>query len=278
VAEQEVSHLLIVEPDTALMAMITAYFAEEGFQFATAHTGEEALQIALKQRPRVILMETQLPDRAGLSVFRDLRRYPRTGHIPVIFLAGGTEIFLQNQILEEGGHDVIQKPFDIAELGLRIKNALRTSNQDQGIKTHILTRLPTGEGVARAIESTAWQDNFYMINLSIKGFDTFKDLNGFVSANEVIVFAANEISDVVVEFGEPEDFVGHLDEASFIVITNREHGSQIQQEIHRRLNNHLPQFHSFIERDRGYVEVPDNNGKVQQQALMSVQSTEKQSK
>lgn len=267
-AEAEVSNLLIVEPDPALLAMLTAYFSDQGFQFESVTTGSDALTAALKNRPRVILMETQLPDKAGLAVFRDLRRYPRTAHIPVLFLVGGTEIILINHILEAGARDVVHKPFDLAELGLRIKNALRTGGLDA--KTHLLTRLPTADAVAKAVESIAWQDNFYMLEIYIEGYETFKDLNGFMSANEVMLFAANEISDIAAELGEPEDFVGHKEEGEFVVITSHEHGPQMQERLAESLNSQLPQFHNFMERDQGYMEVPDNAGNIAQVPLMHV--------
>ena len=268
--DKQADYILIVEPDDDLLKTLTAYFAsKDNFKFHTVQKGSEILDAALKHRPKLILMETKLPDRPGLEVYRDLKMYPRTAHIPVIFLAGGTEVFLQNQILEAGAYDFIEKPFDVAEIGLRIQNALRRSSRDGSL--HPNTRLPVGNPVKQAIENLAQKVSYYHLTVKIKGFAAFKDRYGFMSSNEVTVYAANVIADVVTEHGSPEDFVGHGDEAEFVVITMPEKGPKIREEIEKRVNSQLPQFYSFIDREQGYMEVAGEGEETRQESLMTLE-------
>lgn len=261
--------ILIVEPDASLLALLTAHFAaSQDFSFYTAATGQEALTAALKHRPKLILLETQLPDKAGLAVLRELRQHPRTQHIPVIFLAGGTEIFLQNQILAEGADDFVQKPFDVAELTLRIRNLLRRSHAEETI--HPISRLPTGASIDLAIEKM--KAGAVQIWLSIEHFDAFKDVYGFVTANEVLSYVSNVISDAVTELGTGEDFIGHRNEAKFVILTQAQAASRIAEQLQTRLDAQLPQFYSFMEREQGYVEVPDGSGGQARKPLMRLQT------
>jgi DNA-binding response OmpR family regulator len=270
VIDQQADYILIVEPDDDLLKTLTAYFAsKDSFKFHTVQQGSEILEAALKHRPKLILMETKLPDRPGLEVYRDLKLYPRTAHIPVIFLAGGTEVFLQNQILEAGAYDFIEKPFDVAEIGLRIQNALRRSRRDGSL--HPNTRLPIGSIVQQAVENLAQKVSYYHLKIKIKGFGVFKDRYGFMSSNEVTIYAGNVIAEVVTEHGSPEDFVGHGDEDEFVVITTPERGPKIREAIEARVNSQLPQFYNFMDREQGYIEITVEGGETRQEPLMTLE-------
>lgn len=261
--------ILIIEPDSGLQAMFKAYFASvEGFQIHVVETGQDGIDTALKIRPRAIVIETKLPDKPGVVVFRQLQAYPRTAHIPVLFLAGGTEVFLKNQILSEGAHDFLQKPIDVAELTLRLRNTLRISEQDGTIDP--ITRLPSGDATHQKIEDLLKTDQFMRIDVRIEGYDTFSDLNGFFSAHEVILFASNIITELVHEIGTPKDFVGQLDEEVFVILTHPAKEAQMMDALRVRLGSQLPQFHNFIERDQGYVEIINPNGNSTRKALMSL--------
>lgn len=263
--------ILIVEPDPDLLAVFSTYFqAAEAFQFYTVATGQEALMAVLKYRPRLILIETQLPDRSGLSVLRELQSYPRTAHIPTIFLAGGTEILLQNRILEAGAYDFIEKPVDVAELGLRIRNALRRTHRE-GI-LHPLTRLPIGSIVEDTLNKMSHQGHHDFLRVSLVGFEAFKELYGFVAADEVMTFVGNVLSDILAEHGEPGDFIGHQAETEFVIVTQTNRAYPLAEHIHTRLDSQLPQFYGFQDRDQGYVEISDETGHMTQQPLMHIHS------
>ena len=267
--DKQADYILIVEPDDDLLKTLTAYFAsKDTFKFHTVQQGNDILEAALKHRPKLILMETKLPDRPGLEIYRELKLYPRTAHIPVIFLAGGTEVFLQNQVLSEGAYDFIEKPFDVAEIGLRIQNALRRSRRDGSL--HPNTRLPTGRIVEQAVEKMQQTVSYYNLNIKIKGFAAFKDHYGFMTSSEVTTYAGNVMAEIVNELASPEDFVGHRDEGEFIIITTPEKGPNIREQIETRINQQLPQFYSFTDRDQGYIEIVGAGGESRQEPLMTL--------
>lgn len=260
--------ILIAEPDENLLLMFKAYFEQEEYTVYTVALGSDVLEAMFKRRPSILLMETQLPDRSGLEVFEALKSYPRLAYIPVIFMAGGTEIVLQNRILEAGAYDFVQKPVDLPELNLRIRNALRRSEGH----VHPQTRLPTGRQIDEALASLQEAKDYYRLELRVENFDAFKDLYGFVTAKEVITYVGNVISDSVIELGAPRDFVGHRDESHFVVITTRSVGARLYGHLKKRLDSQLPQFYTFIEREQGYVELPDGKGGTTSKPLMSLRA------
>ncbi|MBZ0305930.1 MAG: response regulator [Anaerolineae bacterium] len=261
--------ILIAEPDENLLLMFKTYFEHEAYRVYVLTQGKEVLDAMLKRRPSILLMETQMPDRSGLSVFEELKTFPRISYTPVIFMAGGTEIVLQNRILEAGAYDFVQKPVDLPELNLRIRNALRRSDGH----IHPQTRLPTGKQIDEALQNMQKNiKDYYRLELRVENFDTFKDLYGFVTAKEVITYIGNVISDSVIELGAPKDFVGHRDESRFVVITTRSVGPRLYGHLKKRLDSQLPQFYNFVEREQGYVELADGKGGITSKPLMNLRA------
>jgi len=256
--------ILIVEPDDGLLASFAAHFeTKQDFKFYAVKTAAETRDAVLKYRPRLILMEMQLPDQPGLTLFKDLQSMPRTAHIPVIFLGGGAEIFLQKQALEAGAYDFIAKPVDVAELSLRIRNALQHTHA----ALHPETRLPSGRMIETAIENARRDPQQVVLTLTIQNYAVFKDLYGFVVASELVIYLGNVLS----EASTPEDFVGHRREVEFIIITSAQRSESLRQTLEKRIAEQLPQFHNFMEREQGYMEMSDEAGNNTQVPLMQVQ-------
>jgi CheY-like chemotaxis protein len=241
--------ILIVEPDESLRQLFDAALSDfSRFQVAD---GEAVHEAVLKHRPEAILIETQLPDIPGLEVFRRIREVPRMAHIPFIFMGSGTELLLKNKILEAGAYDFVQKPLDMVELALRLQTAIeRTRNE--GL-FHPQTRLPTGDYIGEQLANLP--EDFYLIELWIEGFQSFRDVYGFVSAADVVRYVGNVMADVVLEYGAPNDFIGHYGDDKFIILTNSQVGPRLYGRLKKRLDSQLPQFYTFTDREQGYIEL-----------------------
>ncbi len=249
--------LLIVEPDDDLASMFTQYFTEQGeFTCHRVENGAAAMKHALAERPQLILIETKLPDKSGLQVLQDLREAPLTAHIPILFLAGGTEVLLRNPALEAGAYDFIVKPVDVAELTLRLRNALKRSQGEAQLNPH--TQLPTGRAVQAALDKLRQAEHYYIIKAEIRGFDTFREAYDFMTVGEVLTYAGVALYDILHTHGSSKDLLGHLDDVLFVLGTTSKNGPAVLNAVQQRLGERLPQFHNFMERDQGYVEVGEN--------------------
>lgn len=124
-------HILIVDDDPDIQQLVRYNLQQAGFETATAATGREALELALKQRPDLIILDLMLPDIGGLEVCRSLRQNENLRRTPVVMLtARGEEI---DRVLgfELGADDYVTKPFSPRELVLRVKSILRRGKDDQ---------------------------------------------------------------------------------------------------------------------------------------------------
>src|SRR3954469_11567116 len=115
--------VLIVEDEKKLSAAIEKLLAENGYEFATAFTVEEA-KLAVSQGADLILLDRNLPDGDGVDFLRQIRRQGMK--VPVIFLTARADTLDKVLGLELGANDYITKPFEPQELLARIRVQARS--------------------------------------------------------------------------------------------------------------------------------------------------------
>lgn len=120
--------VLIVDDEEPIRELISYNVAREGFSFAEAANGQEALRLAKSIRPNVIILDLMLPDMNGLDVCRALKSDAQTADIPVIMESAKTDDSDIVAGLELGADDYITKPFSPKVLIARIRSVLRRSS------------------------------------------------------------------------------------------------------------------------------------------------------
>ncbi len=121
----EKKRLLIVEDDVDTAEMLSLFFEKEGYQVVNTAWGQDALKLCQELLPDVILLDIRLPDMDGFEICRQLHSSFQTSHIPVICLTEKREQIDKIKGLEAGAIDYVTKPFNLHELKLRVRNALR---------------------------------------------------------------------------------------------------------------------------------------------------------
>jgi two-component system response regulator RegX3 len=116
--------ILFVEDEEAISAPFAKVLAREGFEPVVAATAAEAMELAERVEPDLVLLDLTLPDGDGRDVCRALRR---DSDVPIVMLtARGSE--LDRVVgLEMGADDYVVKPFSGAEVVSRIRAVLRRS-------------------------------------------------------------------------------------------------------------------------------------------------------
>jgi DNA-binding response OmpR family regulator len=118
-AEQKI---LIVEDEETLIGVLKYNLDKEGYKTLTARDGLQAVEIARKEKPDLILLDLMLPKMDGLEVCRILRREMI---VPVLILTAKAEEIDKIVGLEIGADDYMTKPFSMRELLARIRAMLR---------------------------------------------------------------------------------------------------------------------------------------------------------
>ena len=131
---KEAKTVLIVEDEVAIVRFLRPALDGEGFRIFEASRGGQALELAAKCKPDVILLDLGLPDMDGLEVLKGLRRW--TSAPVIIISARGHE---RDKIagLDAGADDYLATPFGVEELLARIRVALRHAGAAGGEPDHV---------------------------------------------------------------------------------------------------------------------------------------------
>jgi DNA-binding response OmpR family regulator len=119
-------HLLLVDDDALLRRSLAFNLERSGYRVSTAADAEDALAMARRDPPELILLDISLPGMDGLDALREIQN---TIKVPVIFLTARRRELDEALGLELGGDDYVTKPFDLDVLLARIKAVLRRTQQ-----------------------------------------------------------------------------------------------------------------------------------------------------
>lgn len=112
--------ILLVDDNMAILKLTSALLADD-YRVIMARSGEQALEIAAKTTPSLILLDVEMPDMDGFQTIAALKENPRLAHVPVIFLTGNHDAETQIRALQAGGVDFITKPFERGVLLHRVR-------------------------------------------------------------------------------------------------------------------------------------------------------------
>lgn len=262
------ARILVVEDDFDISNMLKIYFAGQGYDVEVAARGSQALEKTRQELPHLIVLDIMLPDIDGYEVCRHLRTSTRTSHIPIIFLTQKDERSDKLQGLELGADDYITKPFDIEELKLRVQNAIARAERES--LTDPRSGLPSGRLIEEQLRVIIRRQGWAYMDVRVNHFDAFKDVYGFVAADNVVRFTTMLLGEVVDEVGTKEDFIGHPGGNSFVIITDEGNAFNIIEGVKARFREQVLSHYNFLDREQGYVLTTNDHGQEEQTPLMTV--------
>lgn len=122
IISDDAAHLLVVDDDTRIRALLNRYLTENGFRVTVAADGAEARRKLQGLDFDLIIMDVMMPGESGLALTKGLRAIK---NVPILMLTALTEANSRVAGLEAGADDYLAKPFDPRELVLRVNNILR---------------------------------------------------------------------------------------------------------------------------------------------------------
>ena len=120
--------ILVVEDDQNLLATLKYNLQKEGYGVTTAADGTEAIDIARRGEPDLVILDIMLPKMSGFEVCRILRKDMT---VPILMLTAKTEEVDKIVGLEIGADDYMTKPFSMRELLARVRAMLRRADMSR---------------------------------------------------------------------------------------------------------------------------------------------------
>ena len=114
--------ILIVDDEKRLVSLVQSYLAQEGYRVLTAYNGRDALPLAKKEKPDLIILDIMMPEMDGYDFMRAHRVESDT---PIIMLTAKGEEQDRVRGLNGGADDYVVKPFSATELIARVRAVLR---------------------------------------------------------------------------------------------------------------------------------------------------------
>lgn len=122
-------HVLLVDDDALMRRSLAFNLEQAGYRVSAAGSAEDALALAVRDRPGLVLLDIGLPGMDGLDA---LRRFREQLDVPVVFLTARRRELDEVLGLELGADDYVTKPFDLDVLLARVKAVLRRSGERRG--------------------------------------------------------------------------------------------------------------------------------------------------
>ena len=240
--------ILIVEDDLDIAEMLNAYFRVQGYEVFTVNWGEDGVRSCQTVHPDLVILDIRLPDIDGYEVARRLRSDRRTADIPIIFLTEKRDRSDRLQGLELGADDYITKPFDVQELRLRVRNALKRVSQ--GSLTNPVTGLPEGALVDEKLSEVLGKDGVALLFISIDNMVSFREAYGFVASDDVLRAISLMIVNTMREVSRPEDFLGHVSGTDFVLVLPPSNLSALNEKLRVRLEQSVEYFYPIKDREQ----------------------------
>lgn len=176
-----VPHLLVLDDDPAVRALVEDYLGNNDFRVSGLADGSQLLAILRAQVLDLVLLDLRLPGEDGMQLLRQVRS---ESQIPVIILTGRIEEADRVMGLELGADDYLTKPFSPRELLARIRTVLRRTHA--GVEVH-------GAPVCRAYRLPGWELNLRTRKLTAQDGQAVALSNGEFNLLAALLATANRV-------------------------------------------------------------------------------------
>jgi two-component system KDP operon response regulator KdpE len=123
------AQVLVVDDEPQILRGVKVILEDAGYRVDVAETAEEALNAVSVRPPDVIVLDLVLPDRSGVEVCAEVRKWSR---LPIIVLSAVGDEREKVRALDAGADDYVTKPFGAEELLARLRAVLRRTEGEEG--------------------------------------------------------------------------------------------------------------------------------------------------
>lgn len=125
--------ILLVDDDIDILEIVGFNLEAEGYEIIKAHNGKEAVQIAKKEVPNLIILDVMMPEMDGIEACEQMRKIPELKRSIITFLTARGEDYSQVAGFDSGADDYITKPIKPKLLVSKVKALLRRVKEEQPI-------------------------------------------------------------------------------------------------------------------------------------------------
>ena len=122
--------ILLVDDEQDILEIVGYNLSQEGYKIVTASNGKEAISVAKKELPQLIIMDVMMPEMDGMEACENIRKIPELSNVIIAFLTARSEDYSQVAGFDAGADDYIPKPIKPKLLVSKVKALLRRLKGD----------------------------------------------------------------------------------------------------------------------------------------------------
>lgn len=139
--------VLVVDDEWKIRDVLSQFLTEKGYEVILASNGEEAIELAEKENPDVILLDVKMPGIDGIETCRRLKQEEKTRSVPVIMITAFQDREIEAYL--EGADDFVVKPFNMVEISYRIESMLRICHLSNELERAVAYIKELGENLPK---------------------------------------------------------------------------------------------------------------------------------
>ena len=250
-----------------------------GYNVVTSRNAGEVMEVLAHQTPDLILVEAQMKGVDGYSICTMIKENETLANVPVIFIIDNRVPEAIDRMYAVGGVDFILKPCPLSEFLARVETQIRLHNlllkveqlQVVAIDANPLTHLPGNNTIVNTIQEAIENNSpMALIYTDLDHFKSYNDVYGFGAGDDVLLFNANILQDVLRLVCGDNGFLGHIGGDDFVMMFPEEYLHQVGEEIVRVFDESIPEFYNEEDQARGGIHSLDRSGGACEFPLVSI--------
>ena len=217
----------------------------------------------------ILINEDCLKGSSAIGLCKMIRNNEDNSATPIMVLSSNTSTEHELNILKEDIEYYLKKPINYKALYYMLKNIVKLIVTNRGISP--LTKLPGNIPIQAELKKRLLKNqNFAVLYFDLDNFKPYNDTYGFLGGDEIIKQTAKIIVNNVNIDENIHNFVGHIGGDDFVALVTNKNYEEICQKIILEFDKKILDFFSEEDRKRGYLEVPNRKGIIEEFPLVSI--------
>ncbi|MBR3881658.1 MAG: diguanylate cyclase [Clostridia bacterium] len=264
-----VHEIYIIDNNNELIENLKESFKREldEFNFKTVQTSE--IEVALKNIPSLIIIDEDTTDVNIVEFCKSIRSNEDNSITPIIVVSSNRDREHVVNVLKTDVEYYIKKPLHEEYFYYTIKNIVGLLAKNRRVSP--LTGLPGNVQIQTEMKKRLLnKDTFAMLYFDLDNFKAYNDVYGFANGDEIIKFTARTMSKHIHQLDSSESFIGHIGGDDFVAIIEPTDYDKLCQNIIAEFDKLVVDFYNEVDVERGYVEVANRRGIIEQFPLTSI--------
>lgn len=264
-----VQEIYIIDNNNELIEKLRESFKREldEYKFKSVKTSE--IELALRNIPALIIIDEDTADANIVEFCKSIRSNEDNSITPIIVVSSTRDREHVIDVLRTDVEYYIKKPINEEYLYYTIKNIVGLLTKNRRVSP--LTGLPGNVQIQAEMKKRLLnKETFAILYFDLDNFKAYNDVYGFANGDEIIKFTARTITKHIHQIPNSENFVGHVGGDDFVAIISQSDYDLVCQNIIAEFDKFSPDFYNEIDVERGYVEVANRRGIIEQFPLTSI--------